>query len=417
MQLEQKNVLLGISGGIAAYKTPDLVRKLKAEGANVRVVLTESATHFVSSLSLQAVSGEKVSTHLLDEDAEAGMGHIELARWADVFVIAPATANCMAKLAHGLADDLLSTLALATRAPILFAPAMNQQMWAASATTDNLNTLLSRGLVQLGPAAGEQACGDVGYGRMIEPDEIVESLAGFIEVYMENAHSSERCASSSLFENKRIMITAGPTLEAIDPVRYLSNHSSGKMGFALAAAAEKLGAKVTLVTGPVSLSAPKNVARIDVVSAQDMLDAVESNIATQDIFIACAAVADYRVINENTQKLKKKEQELSLTFTQNPDILKTVSFRKEPPFTVGFAAETQDVESYAKAKLDKKRLNMIAANDVSVDGLGFNSDRNALLVITKDSKHELAPASKDSLAMDLLKLVHKEYIRTHKQQD
>jgi phosphopantothenoylcysteine decarboxylase/phosphopantothenate--cysteine ligase len=409
MQLEQKNVLVGISGGIAAYKTPDLVRKLKAEGANVRVVLTQSATHFVSSLSLQAVSGEKVSTHLLDEEAEAGMGHIELARWADVFLIAPATANCMAKLAHGLADDLLSTLALATKAPILIAPAMNQQMWAAPATLANLETLLSRGLTQLGPASGEQACGDVGYGRMLEPEELVNEVTAFVAKQSSNATAHEQ-----LLAGKRVMITAGPTREAIDPVRYISNHSSGKMGYALARAAQSLGASVTLVSGPVELSPPSNIEQINVISAQDMLGAVEENIASQDIFIACAAVADYRIASENTQKLKKKAQELSLTFTQNPDILKTVASRTAPPFTLGFAAETNDVENYARKKLVNKKLNMIAANDVSIPGLGFNSDRNALIVITKEHTQKLAPASKDSLALELLKLLHLEYTRTQK---
>lgn len=408
MQLEQKNVLLGISGGIAAYKTPDLVRKLKAQGANVRVVMTQSATHFVSSLSLQAVSGEKVSTHLLDEEAEAGMGHIELARWADIFVIAPATANCMAKLANGLADDLLSTLALATAAPILMAPAMNQQMWAASATTANLQTLLNRGVVQLGPATGEQACGDVGYGRMIEPAEIVEAIASFIAINMATTQS----AINKPFAGKRIMITAGPTREAIDPVRYISNHSSGKMGFALAQAAQSLGADVTLIAGPVALATPADIKRHDVISALDMLAVVEQNIAAQDIFIACAAVADYRIANENTQKIKKKGQELSLTFTQNPDILSTISHRVKPPFTVGFAAETSNVEAFAREKLAVKKLNMIAANDVSVAGLGFNSDRNALVVITNKETIRLAPASKDSLALEILKIVYHEYIQS-----
>lgn len=408
MQLEQKNVLVGISGGIAAYKTPDLVRKLKAQGANVRVVMTQSATHFVSSLSLQAVSGEKVSTNLLDEDAEAGMGHIELARWADIFLIAPATANCMAKLAHGLADDLLSTLALATPAPILMAPAMNQQMWVAQATVANLQKLNEHGVVQLGPAAGEQACGDVGYGRMLEPEEIVEAVASFAAINM-TANTNNQAL---LFIGKRVMITAGPTREAIDPVRYISNHSSGKMGFALAKAAAALGAEVTLVAGPVNLDTPAKVIRHDVVSAQDMLNVVQENIASQDIFIACAAVADYRIVSESSQKLKKKGEELSLTFTQNPDILKSVAQRNTPPFTLGFAAETNDVEAYARAKLKKKKLNMIAANDVSIPGLGFNSDRNALMVITAEQTQKLAPASKDSLALELLKKVHIEYSRT-----
>ncbi|MFT6269999.1 MAG: phosphopantothenoylcysteine decarboxylase/phosphopantothenate--cysteine ligase [Alphaproteobacteria bacterium] len=400
MQLEQKNVLLGVSGGIAAYKTPDLVRKLTAKGANVRVVLTDSATHFVSALSLQAVSGNKVSTHLLDEDAEAGMGHIELARWADYFLVAPATANTIAKLAHGLADDLLTTLALATTAPLFIAPAMNQQMWAAAATTQNMNTLSSRGANILGPSAGEQACGDLGYGRMLEPQELADAIDEF-------AHASS--AIEALFKDKHIMITAGPTREEIDPVRYISNHSSGKMGFAIAKAAQQLGATVTLVAGPVSLPTPSNVMRKDIISAHDMLSAVHENINQQDIFIACAAVADYKIDKVSEQKLKKQGEDITLSLTQNPDILKSVAFLENPPFTVGFAAETQNLESYAKSKLEKKKLNMIAANDVSNADLGFNSDRNALIVLTHNNTQHLAPNSKDLLAMELLKLVHKEY--------
>lgn len=400
MQLDQKNVLLGVSGGIAAYKTPDLVRKLTATGANVRVVLTESATHFVSPLSLQAVSGNKVSTHLLDEDAEAGMGHIELARWADYFLVAPATANTIAKLAHGLADDLLTTLALATTAPVFIAPAMNQQMWLAQATTSNMQTLVDRGAHVLGPAAGEQACGDLGYGRMLEPQELADAIVEF---------TATECNIEALFKNTRIMITAGPTREEIDPVRYISNQSSGKMGFAIAKAARQLGASVTLVSGPVNLATPNNVLRKNVISAQDMLEAVHKEIAQQDIFIACAAVADYKVDKISEQKLKKQGDDVTLCLKQNPDILKSVASLAKPPFTVGFAAETQNVESYAKSKLEKKKLNMIAANDVSNSDLGFNSDRNALIVLTSKDTQHLAPQSKDLLAMELLKLVHKEY--------
>jgi phosphopantothenoylcysteine decarboxylase/phosphopantothenate--cysteine ligase len=400
MQLDQKNVLLGVSGGIAAYKTPDLVRKLTAKGANVRVVLTESATHFVSPLSLQAVSGNKVSTHLLDEDAEAGMGHIELARWADYFIVAPATANTIAKLAHGLADDLLTTLALATTAPVFIAPAMNQQMWIAHATTANMQTLVDRGTHVLGPAAGEQACGDLGYGRMLEPQELADAISDF---------AATNDSFAALFTNKRIMITAGPTREEIDPVRYISNHSSGKMGFAIAKAAQQLGATVTLISGPVNLATPTEVARKNVISAQDMLEAVHHEIAQQDIFIACAAVADYKVDKISEQKLKKQGDDVTLCLKQNPDILKSVASLEKPPFTVGFAAETQNVESYAKSKLEKKKLNMIAANDVSNSELGFNSDRNALIVLSRNKTQHLAPQSKDLLAMELLKLVHKEY--------
>lgn len=411
MQLDQKNVLLGISGGIAAYKTPDLVRKFKATGANVRVVMTDSASEFVSKLALQAVSGNKVSHAMLDEEAEAGMGHIELARWADVFIVAPATANTIAKLAYGLADDLLSTLALATKAPIAIAPAMNQQMWAAPATLHNIDILKSRGVFQIGPGSGEQACGDVGYGRMLEPIEIVEAIA------------SKNFSVANDIENKplilkglNIMITAGPTREALDPVRYITNHSSGKMGYALAKAAKEFGASVTLVTGPVNLNPPEGVNTIQIQSAQDMLDACLESVGAQHIFIACAAVADFRLAEVPQHKVKKKEDEdgLTLTFEKNPDILKTVAGLQSPPFTLGFAAETQDVEKYATDKLKRKKLDMIAANDVSSSELGFNSDRNALTVITRDKRIKLAPDSKDSLAVELLKLLEQEY-RLHKQ--
>lgn len=401
MQLEQKNVLLGISGGIAAYKTPDLVRKFIAQGANVRVVMTDSAKEFVSPLALQAVSGNKISNSLLDEDAEAAMGHIELARWADIFVIAPATANIMAKLTHGLADDLLTTLALATKAPIAIAPAMNQQMWAAPATTENLQKLQHRGVLQIGPASGEQACGDIGYGRMSEPEEIVTFVANYLAGQINHL--------PSLFAGKKIMITAGPTREALDPVRYISNHSSGKMAYAIAEAAQKMGAEVTLVSGPVIISPPANIKLVSVISAQEMHDAVMTHIQTQDIFIGCAAVADFRLTNIPTHKVKKKDGLLTLSFEQNPDILKTVAALSNPPFTLGFAAETHDVESYAKGKLERKKLNMIAANDVSSSDLGFNSDRNALTVITKNKTISLPAASKYALAIELLKLLNNEY--------
>jgi phosphopantothenoylcysteine decarboxylase/phosphopantothenate--cysteine ligase len=401
MQLEQKNVLLGISGGIAAYKTPDLVRKFIAQGANVRVVMTDSAKEFVSPLALQAVSGNKISNSLLDEDAEAAMGHIELARWADIFVIAPATANVMAKLTHGLADDLLTTLALATAAPIVIAPAMNQQMWAAPATTENLLKLQHRGVMQIGPASGQQACGDIGYGRMTEPEDIVAFVADYF--------AGQANEAPALFAGKKIMITAGPTREALDPVRYISNHSSGKMGYAIAEAARKMGAHVTLVSGPVNISAPPNVELISVTSAQEMHDAVMRDIQQQDIFIACAAVADFRLADIPTHKVKKKDGILTLSFEPNPDILQAVAAQARPPFTLGFAAETNDIEAYAKSKLERKKLNMIAANDVSLSGLGFNSDRNALTVITKNSKISLPAASKYRLAIELLKLLNSEY--------
>ncbi len=421
MQLEQKNVLLGISGGIAAYKTPDLVRKFIAQGANVRVVMTDSAKEFVSPLALQAVSGNKISNSLLDEDAEAAMGHIELARWADIFVIAPATANIMAKLTHGLADDLLTTLALATKAPIAIAPAMNQQMWAAPATTENLQKLQQRSVLQIGPASGEQACGDIGYGRMSEPEDIVSFVVDYFaeritaeritaeRISAEQITSKQTNNAPTLFAGKKIMITAGPTREALDPVRYISNHSSGKMGYAIAEAAQKMGADVTLVSGPVSISPPANIKLVSVTSAQEMHDAVMADIQTQDIFIGCAAVADFKLADIPTHKVKKKDGQLTLTFEQNPDILKTVAAIAKPPFTLGFAAETHDVEAYATSKLERKKLNMIAANDVSSSTLGFNSDRNALTVITKNNKIRLPATSKYALAIELLKLLNDEY--------
>lgn len=396
MRLNQQNILLGVTGGIAAYKTPDLVRKLTAEGANVRVVLTESAKEFVSPLSLQAVSGNPVSDDLLDPAAEAAMGHIELAKWADKLLIAPATANFIAKLTHGLADDLLSTLCLATEAKIYLAPAMNQQMWKAAATQANMRILEKREISILEPASGEQACGDVGPGRMPEPLELAEALVD---------------ANSSLeLKNKHIVITAGPTRESIDPVRYITNHSSGKMGFALAKAAAKMGAQVTLVSGPVNLNTPDAVKRIDVESAQQMHDAVMNAVGDCDIFIGCAAVADYRPAQMVTQKIKKNNEELTLTFTKNPDILADVARRQQAPFTVGFAAETQDVSRYAKEKLARKNLDMIAANDVSRSDIGFNSDQNALTLFWSDGEKSLDVADKGKLAVQLMHEISARFI-------
>lgn len=394
-KLKDKRVLLGISGGIAAYKTPDLVRKLKAQGADVRVVVTQSAKEFVSNLSLQAVSGWPVCDDLLDPAAEAAMGHIELAKWADVILIAPATANIMAKITYGLADDLLTTLVLATAAPIVIAPAMNQQMWAATATQANLQTLLSRGITVLGPDQGEQACGDVGPGRMLEPQAIASMLAAvFVEPILAGIN---------------ITITAGPTRESIDPVRYISNHSSGKMGYALAQAAIEMGANVKLVSGPVNLDAPAGLELINVSSAQQMYEAVHHDVNQCDIFIACAAVADYRAEEVIDQKIKKKSEELTLTFVRNPDILASVAALPQPPFTVGFAAETQDVRHYAQDKLNRKKLNMIAANDVSDKSIGFNSDQNALTVFWNGGEYSLPKSDKNNIALALLKVVAEQY--------
>ena len=396
MQLDKTNIILGITGGIAAYKTPDLVRKLVAKGANVRVVMTDSAKEFVSPLALQAVSGNSVSDNLLDKDAEAAMGHIELARWADKLLIAPATANFMAKLTHGLADDLLSTLCLATTAPIYVAPAMNQQMWNADATQANLNSLELRKVQFLGPAQGEQACGDVGPGRMLEPQEIADLLW--------------QQTPEKTLTGKRITITAGPTREEIDPVRYLSNHSSGKMGYALAIAAQELGATVTLISGPVNLLPPANIQTIPVSSAQQMHDAVMHTTHNCDIFIGCAAVADYRVQHKSNQKIKKSNSELTLTFVKNPDILSDVAHLTNAPFTLGFAAETQNLREYALGKLQRKKLNMIAANDVSDSTIGFNNEQNALTVFWSKGEKKLDVADKHLLARQLMLLVTQRYI-------
>jgi phosphopantothenoylcysteine decarboxylase/phosphopantothenate--cysteine ligase len=395
MQLENSNIILGITGGIAAYKTPDLVRKLVAKGANVRVVMTKSAKEFVSPMALQAVSGNSVCDDLLDKNAEAAMGHIELARWADKLLVAPATANFMAKLTHGLADDLLSTLCLATTAPISVAPAMNQQMWFADATQANLKILEQRGIQFLGPDQGEQACGDVGPGRMLEPQDITNLLGQETQV--------------QVLAGKRITITAGPTREEIDPVRYISNHSSGKMGYALAIAAQKLGATVTLISGPVNLISPANIETISVSSAQQMYDAVMQTTHNCDIFVGCAAVADYRVQQITDQKIKKTASELTLTFIKNPDIISDVAHLANAPFTLGFAAETQNLREYAIKKLQRKKLDMIAANDVSDSTIGFNSEQNALTVFWSKGEIKLDVADKQFLARQLMRLVAQRY--------
>lgn len=394
MTLANTKILLGITGGIAAYKTPDLVRKLTAQGAEVRVVLTQSAAEFVSPLSLQAVSGNPVHQHLLDPDAEAAMGHIELAKWADILLIAPATANCMAKLANGLADDLLSTLFLATTADVYLAPAMNQQMWKAAATQRNLSTLHWMGVTLLGPDSGEQACGDIGAGRMLEPMDIVAGLSP---------------SSSDELAGKHVVITAGPTREPLDPVRYISNHSSGKMGFAIAEAARAAGATVTLIAGPVALTTPTGCSRINVESAEEMHAAAMDAVSNADIFIATAAVADYRAQSVQNNKIKKSSDELTLTFVKNPDILASVAALSPAPFTVGFAAESDNVAAYARDKLKRKNLDMIAANDITATGLGFNSDKNALHVFWSDGDKQLSAKPKQELATELLRIIVERY--------
>ncbi|WP_347361136.1 bifunctional phosphopantothenoylcysteine decarboxylase/phosphopantothenate--cysteine ligase CoaBC [Vibrio vulnificus] len=392
--LAGKKILLGISGGIAAYKCADLTRRIKERGAEVQVVMTKAAKEFITPLTMQAVSGRPVSDSLLDPAAEASMGHIELAKWADLILLAPATADLIARMAAGMGNDLLTTLVLATDAPVAVSPAMNQQMYRNVATQENIATLSRRGMEIWGPAAGEQACGDVGPGRMLEPMQLVALCEQFFQ--------------PKPLQDKSILITAGPTREAIDPVRYITNHSSGKMGYALAQAAMQLGANVTLVSGPVSLPTPVNVNRINVDSAQEMYDAVMAQASDHDIFISCAAVADYRPATIAEQKLKKTDDsdEMTITMVKNPDIVASVSAMTENrPFTVGFAAETNDVEVYARRKLEKKKLDLLCANDVSVEGQGFNSSDNAITLYWSQGEKALPLNSKAALSMEILKQI------------
>ncbi|QIB65546.1 bifunctional phosphopantothenoylcysteine decarboxylase/phosphopantothenate--cysteine ligase CoaBC [Kineobactrum salinum] len=392
--LFNRNVLLGISGGIAAYKSAELVRQLRELGAEVRVIMTRGAQEFITPLTLQALSGKPVHTELLDAEAELGMGHIELARWADLLLVAPATADLLARLAAGRADDLLTTVALATAAPRLLAPAMNQQMWNDPATLANVATLQQRGMHFVGPAAGVQACGDVGPGRMEEPAAIAQHAAALFD--------------SGLLAGQRVVITAGPTREALDPVRYISNHSSGRMGFALARAAVDAGARTTLVSGPVQLATPAHVRRVDVESAQQMLDQCLELLPECDIFIACAAVADYRPATFASQKIKKGAERSSLELVRNPDIVATVAASSAAPFTVGFAAETSKLLEYAQAKMENKQLDMIVANDVAGAGIGFNSDENAATVLWPGGSEVLEQASKLNIARRIIALIAKQ---------
>ncbi|HDG9761385.1 bifunctional phosphopantothenoylcysteine decarboxylase/phosphopantothenate--cysteine ligase CoaBC [Acinetobacter nosocomialis] len=403
--IPHKNIVLAVTGGIAAYKSAILVRRLKDYGFDVRVVMTHGAQAFITPLTFQALSGNPVHTELLDPEAEAGMGHIELARWADLLLVAPASCDTLAKFANGLADDLLSTLFLATKAPVWVAPAMNQQMWAAKATQRNLQTLVEDGVHVIMPDSGEQACGDVGLGRMPEPEEIARQVAGYF-------HQAQRAIAEKfgLLAGKRVVITAGPTREAIDPVRYISNHSTGKMGFALAAACYAAGAKVTLIAGPVSLDTPNGVQRVNVASARQMLDVSMSSLETGcDIFIATAAVADYRVAEVAEHKIKKAGDELNVSLVKNPDIVATIAAQEKRPFMVGFAAETQNVEEYAAGKLVAKKLDMIACNDVSRADIGFASDENAMTVFFAQSYHmkkrELEKASKQEISQQLVEAI------------
>jgi phosphopantothenoylcysteine decarboxylase / phosphopantothenate---cysteine ligase len=377
-------LLLGVSGGIAAYKAAEIVRRWRERGGEVRVVMTEAAERFVSATTFQALSGHPVRRSLWDEAAEAAMGHIELARWADRILIAPASADLIARLAHGLADDLLTTLCLASEAPLAIAPAMNRAMWAHPATRANLDLLAARGARVLGPGSGEQACGETGAGRMLEPGEIVDALC------------DRRLAG------KRVLITAGPTYEDLDPVRFLGNRSSGRMGFAIAAAAAGMGAEVTLVAGPVRLPTPAGVKRIDVRSAEQMRAAVFAALPGQDLFIASAAVADYRPARVAEQKIKKSEGGMSIELVRTPDILAEVAAQSPRPFVVGFAAETENVEAYARGKLERKRLDLIAANRVGDAGCAFDAEDNALSVYWPGGGCEIARAAKPVVAERLL---------------
>ena len=397
--LAEKHILLGITGGIAAYKTAELVRRLREQQASVRVMMTHAATQFITPLTLQTLSGQPVHTQLFDLQTEATIGHIELARWADVLLIAPATANCLAKLTHGIADDLLTTVCLATTAPIKVAPAMNQQMWQAAATQENCLKLQQYGIALWGPASGVQACGEIGAGRMLEPAELVELL--------QTAFTPQQLATV------KVMVTAGGTREAIDPVRFISNRSSGKMGYAVARAAQQTGAEVTLISGMVNLPPPRGVTTIMVETAQQMFDAVQQHVSQCDIFISAAAVADYRPVDIAAKKMKKQSDSLEIQLERTSDILAQVAALSPPPFTVGFAAETDNVVEYAREKLQRKKLNMIAANQVG-QSLGFEQDDNALTVLWADGEQHLPRCSKVELAQQLIALIAQRY---HLQRD
>lgn len=390
--LTNKQILLGVTGGIAAYKSADLIRRLQDRGAQVRVVMTQAAQEFITPLTLQALSGNPVHLDLLDPAAEAAMGHIELGRWADLVLIAPASADFMARLAQGKGDDLLTTVCLATAAQIALAPAMNQGMWRNPSTQHNLQTLLSRNISCFGPADGGQACGDIGPGRMLEPLQI--------------ADAAERLFQPGSLAGRKVVITAGPTREAIDPVRYLSNYSSGKMGYALAQAAVEAGAQVTLISGPTNLQTPERVTLIQVVSAEQMHAATMENISHCDLFIAAAAVADYRPRQLATQKIKKNQcEQMTIELIKNPDIVADVAALAHNPFTVGFAAESENLVAYARDKLQRKNLDLIIANDIAREGIGFNSDDNAVTVIGADTEIRLDQRSKNQLARELIALV------------
>jgi len=397
MSQRPHNIVLGISGGIAAYKTPDLVRRLRDRGAEVQIVLTRSAEEFVTETSLQTVSGKPVPSNIWDKKAEAAMGHIELARWADVVLIAPATAEMMSRLASGGAPDLLTTVCLATEAQVVVAPAMNRVMWSNPAVQENRRKLESRGIRILGPGVGSQACGEEGAGRMLSPDEIATAV-------VDEAVVALPAIDASLLAGRKVMVTAGPTREPIDPVRYITNRSSGKMGYAIAEAARDAGADVILLSGPVNLQKPADIQVIDIETAEDLYRAAHASIDDVDLFIATAAVADYRAAHIADNKIKKSESALTIELVRNPDTLATVSALDKRPFCVGFAAETDQVAAYAKNKLEKKKLDMIVANKVG-ENLGFDSDDNALEVFWENGSKRFPTATKSSLAIQLVRLI------------
>lgn len=398
--LSGKHILVGVTGGIAAYKSPDLVRKLKADGAKVKVVMTKSAQEFISALTLQAVSGEPVRIDLFDNQAEAAMGHIELARWADAIVIAPASADCIAKISYGMADDLLTTLCLATSAKLAIAPAMNEKMWHNPITQENLEKLKQRGITILGPDSGEQACGDIGLGRMLAPEEIVKEVSNLF--------------TGNLLSGVNVLLTVGATQEAMDPVRYLTNHSSGKMGQAMAQALLEEGANVTLVSGQMSVSPPSKVTNYKVTTAEEMLGRVLTHIPQCDIFIAAAAVADYRPANISPQKLEKSTEQMTLTLVKNPDILQTVASLKSRPLCVGFAAQTDNVLDKATAKRLHKKADIMIANQVGIAGQGFGADDNQATIITDEKVVEFPLMSKRLLAKELVGFIADYYQQSRK---
>lgn len=391
--LQNKRILLGITGGIAAYKTPEIVRLMREYGAEVKVVMTDGATKFITPLTLQAVSSQRVHLDLLDLEAEAGMGHIELARWADIILVAPTSADALARINQGRADDLLSTVIRASNAPIVLAPSMNKIMWQDPAVQENVESLKRLKFRFIGPDSGLQACGDEGPGRMTNPIEIVEYI-------------SSQFSTGSL-AGKHVLLTAGPTREKIDPVRYLSNFSSGKMGFALAEAAVEAGARVTLIAGPVGIEAPSNIKRVDVISADEMYEAVHEHVESSSIFISTAAVADFKPQEIKDQKIKKStgHKELSLNLVENNDIIKSLSCSKHSLYIVGFAAETEDLLKNARKKLETKQLDMVVANDVSRDDIGFSSDDNEVKVLLPNSEKEIKKCTKQQLARHLISII------------